>query len=70
MGKDAEKAVNSGGFDRKSLVLCKYYAKSFAVQNKHITFEPRSSSSLQGIVQAHLVSALASSVGCDVILTQ
>ena len=37
-GKDAEKTVNSGGFDRKTSALCKFYAKCFGVQNKHITF--------------------------------
>ena len=37
-GRDDEKTVNSGGFDRKTSVLCKFYAKRFVVQNKHITF--------------------------------
>ena len=32
--KDAEKAVKSGGFDRKSPVLCDFYAKSFVDWNK------------------------------------
>ena len=30
--------VNSGSFDRKTSILCKFYAKYFVVQNKHITF--------------------------------
>ena len=37
-GKDDEKTVNSGGFDGKTSILCKFYAKRFVVQNKHITF--------------------------------
>lgn len=37
-GKDAEKAVNSGGFDRKSFTLCKFHTRSFIIQNKHINF--------------------------------
>ena len=47
-----------------------FNTKYFVVQNKHITFEPRSSSSLQGIAKASFVSALASSVGCGVNLMQ
>ena len=54
--------MNSGGFDRETSFLCKFYAKSFVVQNKYITFAPRSSSSLQGIAKTSFVSALASSV--------
>ena len=37
-GKDAEKTVKSSGFDGKTPTLCKFYAKRFVVQNKHITF--------------------------------
>lgn len=51
--------VNSGSFDGKTSILCKFYAKRFVVQNKHITFELRSSSSLQGIAKTSFVSALA-----------
>ena len=69
-GKDVGKALNSGLFDKKSPILCDFYAKSFASQNKFITFELRSSSSLQGIVKASVASALASSVGYGVILIQ
>ena len=36
--KDIEKTMNSGDFDRKSPFLCRFYTKSFVVQNKHIIF--------------------------------
>ena len=61
--------MKSGDFDIKSFILCKFLAKSFVIQNKYITFELRFSSSLQGIAKTSFVSAIASSVGCGVILT-
>ena len=39
--KDAEKTVNRGVFDKKSSIMCNFYAKCFVAQNKYITFEPR-----------------------------